>query len=178
MYGVDGGVRPVGERVRLPELVALVPAELLRARAGGRLVAPHAGDPAVEARQCLAERADLPDRAAEGRVGRPQRVAVNRSLAAERRALVHLDLDPVALLDLTPDGVGLGEENVRVEREHPSLGLDLEQHVEQHRLLLLERAGEREPGVEVLDHHTEDVGRCETLWIDVADQRPNVRLHH
>ena len=79
----------------------------------------------------MAERADLADRAAEGRVGGPERVAVDRRLAPERRALVDLDLDPVALLDLAPDGVRLGEENVGVEREDACVGLDREQHVEQ-----------------------------------------------
>ncbi len=175
--GVDGGLRPVGERVRLPELVALVPAELLRVRPGGGLLAPHAGDPAVEAGECVAERADLADRAAEGRVRRPQRVAVDRGLAPERRALVHLDLDPVALLHLPPDVVGLGEEHVGVEREDARVGLDREQHVEQHRLFPLEGAGERELRVEVLDHHTEHLGRRERLRIGVADERPDVRLH-
>ena len=65
-----------------------------------RLLAPHARDPAVEVGQRVPERADLADRAAEGRVARPERVAVDRGLAAERRPLVDLDLDPVALLDL------------------------------------------------------------------------------
>src|SRR6187402_757365 len=41
-------VRPVRERARLPELVALVPAELRRVYAGRRLVAADARDPAVE----------------------------------------------------------------------------------------------------------------------------------
>ena len=79
----------------------------------------------------------------------PQGVAVDRSLAPERRALVHLDLDPVALLHLPPDVVRLGEEHVGVEREDAGVGLDREQHVEQHRLLPLEGAREREPRMEV-----------------------------
>ena len=102
---------------------------------------------------------------------------MDRRLAAERRALVHLDLDPVALLDLAPDVVGLGEENVGVEREDARVGSDREQHVEEHRLLALERAGERELRVEVLDHHTEDLGCAQRLGIGVADEGPDVRLH-
>ena len=70
------------------------------------------------------ERADLADRAAEGGVARPERVAVDRGLAAEGRALVDLDLDPVALLDLPPDVVGLGEQHVGVEREDARVGSD------------------------------------------------------
>jgi hypothetical protein len=46
--GPDTLVVPVGERVRLPELVPFVPAELRRAGARRRLVAAHAGDPRVE----------------------------------------------------------------------------------------------------------------------------------
>src|SRR4051794_34843534 len=61
--GVDILHRPVRERVRLPELVALVPAELRRAGTRGGLVAAHARDPAVEAGESLAEGADLADRA-------------------------------------------------------------------------------------------------------------------
>ena len=46
--GAHPGVVPVGEGVRLPELVRLVPAELRRVGARRRLVAAQAGDPAVE----------------------------------------------------------------------------------------------------------------------------------
>ena len=102
---------------------------------------------------------------------------MDRRLAPERRALVHLDLDPVALLHLPPDVVGLGEEDVGVEGEHAGVGRDREQHVEQHRLLLLEGARERELRVEVLDHDAEHLGGRERLGIGVADEGPDVRLH-
>ena len=69
-------------------------------------------------------------------------------LAAQRRPLVDLDLDPVALLDLAPHVVRLGEEHVGVEREDARLRLGLEQQVEQDGLLLLERACERDVRVE------------------------------
>src|SRR3954468_5983987 len=39
---------PVGERVRLPQPVAQVPVDLLRAATGGRLLAPQARDPRVD----------------------------------------------------------------------------------------------------------------------------------
>src|SRR5207249_1796534 len=58
-------IAPVGERVRLPQLVRSVPAELRRARAGRRLVAADAGDPAVKVEQRLVERGDLRDREVE-----------------------------------------------------------------------------------------------------------------
>ncbi len=102
---------------------------------------------------------------------------MDRRLAAEGRALVHLDLDAVALLDLSPDVVRLGEEDVGVEGEHAGVRLDREEHVEQHRLLLLERAGEREVRVEVLDHDTEDLGCGERLWIGGADEGAKVGFH-
>ena len=58
-------VAPVGERVRLPELVRGVPAELRRVRARRRLVAADAGDPGVEAAERADERLDLGDREVE-----------------------------------------------------------------------------------------------------------------
>src|SRR5579884_2317987 len=70
-------VRPVGERVRLPELVLGVPAELRRARARGRLVAADAGDPGVEAAERPDERLDLRDREVEVGLALPQVLAVH-----------------------------------------------------------------------------------------------------
>ena len=49
------------------------------------------------------ERRDLADRAAEAGLTLPQRLAVHRGLARKRGALVDLDLDLVAALDLAPD---------------------------------------------------------------------------
>ena len=113
------------------------------------------------------ERLDLADRAAELGLALPELVPVRRRLAAERRPLVDLDARAVPPLDLAPDGVGLREEHVRVEREHARVRLDREEHVEQHRLLLLEGAGQRDPAREGVEHRGEqrgaDLGRAERL---------------
>jgi hypothetical protein len=157
--------------------VAFVPAQLPRARASRGLLAPDAGDPAVEAGQRLAERPDLADRAAEGRVAHPEGVAVGGCLPSEGRPLIDLDLDAVPLLDLAPDVVRLGEEDVRVEGEDPGFRLDREEHVEQHRLLPLERAGERQPRMEVLHHHLEHLGGRQRLRVGGGDERARIGTH-
>ena len=137
-------VAPVGERVRLPELVRRVPAELRRVRAGRRLVAADAGDPAVEVSERARERLDLGDREVEVGLALPELLAVRRRQLLGARALEHLDLRVVAPLDLAPELVRLREEVVGVDREDARLRLDGEEQVEQHALLLLEGAGERE----------------------------------
>src|SRR5262245_53013133 len=58
-------VAPVRYRIRLPELVLLVPAELGRVRPRRRLVAPDAGDPGVQVEQGAVERLDLGNREIE-----------------------------------------------------------------------------------------------------------------
>ena len=71
-------VAPVGERVRLPQLVRRVPAELRRVRARRRLVAADAGDPGVEAAERPDERLDLGDREVEVGLALPELLAVLR----------------------------------------------------------------------------------------------------
>src|SRR4051812_36800231 len=131
---------PVGERSGLPELVRLVPAHLRGGRARRRLVAPDTRDPGVETAERARERLDLPDRAAEVGLARPELVAVRLGLARERGALVDLDLGVVPPLDRPPELVGLREEHVGVEREDAGVGREPVDHVEQDRLLLLEGA--------------------------------------
>src|SRR5438105_15704545 len=70
--GVDALGVPVGERLDLPDPVALAPLHLLRAGAGRALLAPDAGDPGVVAGEGPLERLDLPDRAATIRIGLPE----------------------------------------------------------------------------------------------------------
>src|SRR3954468_17534436 len=88
-------VRPVGERVRLPQLVLLVPAELRRIGAGRRLVAADPRDPAVEVEQSAVERLELRDREVEIGIRLPERIL-------DRRPLEGLDPGAVAALDLAP----------------------------------------------------------------------------
>src|SRR5881275_1408684 len=54
--GPDALLVPVGERVQLPDLVALRPLHLRRGRAARRLVAADAGDPAVVGLERLQQR--------------------------------------------------------------------------------------------------------------------------
>src|SRR5207248_11102110 len=74
----------------------------------------------------------------------------------------------VAPLDLTPELVRLGEEVMRVDREHAGLRLELEQHLEQDRLLFLERAGERDFARERVEAEAQDLPRAHRL--DVTRQ--------
>ena len=67
-------VAPVGERVRLPQLVLRVPAELRRVGACRRLVAADAGDPRVEVEQRAVQRLELRDREIEVGVLLPELV--------------------------------------------------------------------------------------------------------
>src|SRR3954452_10316963 len=69
-------LRPVGQRVRLPQPVAQVPVDLLGAPARRRLLAPQPGHPTVDVRQRALQRRHLPDAAALVRIARPQRVAM------------------------------------------------------------------------------------------------------
>ena len=137
-------VAPVGERVRLPQLVRGVPAELRRVRACRRLVAADAGDPAVELSERADQRLDLGDGEVEVGLALPELLAVSRRQLLGARALEHLDLRVVPPLDLAPELVRLREEVVGVDREDARLRLDGEEHVEQDGLLLLEGAGERD----------------------------------
>ena len=96
-----------------------------------------------------------------------QLVAVDSGLPAERGPLVDLHFRAVATLDLAPHRVGLGEEDVRVEREDARLRVEREQHVEQHRLLFLERAGERHTTGESVEERAEDLLRGHRLVVEL-----------
>ena len=166
---------PVGERIRLPQLVRLVPAELRRVRARRRLIAADAGDPAVEAAQRPDERLDLGEREVEVRLALPELLPVGRGELGGARPLEHLHLRVVAPLDLAPELVRLGEEIVRVDREDARLRLDREQHVEQHGLFLLEGARERDPARELACDEREDL-LCAQL-LDRRGVRRRERRH-
>src|SRR5258705_4507777 len=84
-------VRPIRERIRLPQLVLLVPADLRCVRARRRLVAADAGDPRVEAAERCDERRDLRDREVEVGLALPDLLAVRRLELLLRRAFDDLD---------------------------------------------------------------------------------------
>ena len=119
----------------------------------GRLVAPHAGDPAVRVLERALERLDLAQEAAAVGVGGPQPV--------DPLAPVGLDLDAVALLDGPPGGVGLLEQRAGVQREDARAGRDLLDQVDQHGRFLLPRGREREPVLaEALGHLAQHLFRA------------------
>ncbi len=90
-------------------------------------------DPALGAVQRALERRDL--RVAAAVLGPGPRPP----------GLLDRDVHSVALLELPPRLEGLGEEHSRVDRDDARVRVDLEQHVEQDALLLLERAERDEP---------------------------------
>jgi hypothetical protein len=76
-----------------------------------------------------------------------------------------LDLDAVAVLDALPGLVGLREQHAGVQRDDARLRLDPEDEVDDDARLLLERTGDREPGV-VLGHGVlEHLGGVERLEV-------------
>src|SRR5881398_1931496 len=85
-------VAPVGQRVRLPELVRLVPAELRRGCARRRLVAADAGDPGIEIEKRAVQRLELRDREVQVGLGLPEPVL-------DRTTLEPLDRGVVSPLD-------------------------------------------------------------------------------
>ena len=171
------GLAPVGERVRLPQPVLGVPRQLGGGRARRRLVAPQTGDPRVHALERAVEGVDLADRAAGVGIALPQLVAVQRGLPRDARPLEDLDLDPVAVLDPLPGVVGLGEQDVRVEREDAGVRGDAQEEVEDDRRLLLERAGDGQPWVEPLHQVLEHAVGVELLQILRRDGGIGVRRH-
>src|SRR4051794_36117839 len=109
-------VRPLHERVELPDAALLVALDVLRVRARRRLLAPDPRDPRVDVRaERLLERGDLLDATAVVAAG-PGPLWV--------RSVVDLHLQAIAVLDLLPDRVRLGEEHAGVDREHARVGRD------------------------------------------------------
>src|SRR5215207_5020788 len=148
---------PIGERGGLPLAVGRVPAELGGVRARGGLVAPQPGDPGVHLVERPLERPDLAHPAAGVGIRRPQ--------ALDLLAGVAVDRDPVALLDAPPRLVRLVEQHARVEHEEARGRLHLDQHVQDHRRLLLEGAGDVQARVELAHHVLEDLLGAERLEI-------------
>ena len=105
LYGnlVDGDVRPdallvpVGERVHLPDAVALRPLDLRRRRAARRLVAADAGDPGTVGLERLDQRLDLADVAAAVGIALPEVRAFAAVLLGDRDHLGADQLEAVAL---------------------------------------------------------------------------------
>src|SRR5262245_36318449 len=139
-------IAPLRERIELPEPARLVPFHRLGARPRGCLLAPDSGYPGLGVREGALERSHLSCAAAVARA--PRR-------AIRRRGVHDLHAQPVAVLDLAPDLVCLGEQHAGVDREHPCRRLDTHQHVNEDRLLLLEGAGHDERRMVALHRRAE-----------------------
>ena len=66
---------------------------------------------------------------------------------------------------------------MRVEREDAGVRLALEEHVEEDALLLLERARERDLGVERLEDGVDDLLGGQRLDVGLADELCDAPLH-
>src|SRR5215203_1793938 len=110
-------LRPVGERVQLPEPEALVPGELRRLSAGLGIRAANARDPEIHRGERRAHRLDLANPAAGIRVAAPELVAVKALLLLEGDRAVAVEVDAVALFEAVLGLVGLLEEHVGVQIE-------------------------------------------------------------
>src|SRR5271155_1520816 len=125
-------VGPVGQRVVLPEATRHVTFDQLCPGPGRTVLATDAGDPAIGARERALECRDLRDRAAVLRA---------RPWSVRAGGVLHLHLDAKPLLELFPRLQGLLEQHSRIYRHDPhGIGravADLQQLVDQHRLLLL-----------------------------------------
>jgi hypothetical protein len=147
---------PGGERVHLHEPEPPVPLDHLRVGAVGGLIAADPGHPGAELRERRLERADLARRAAGVRVRLPGRdPRHDRRQVRLRRA----DGDAVPLLEARPEGVGLGEEVARVEREDRDGEARAADHVHEQAVLRPEAAGEPDPSGEPLGGGGQDLLR-------------------
>jgi hypothetical protein len=93
-------------------------------------------------------------------------VAVEPCLLFEADVVVALELEAVTGGEAVARLVGLLEENVGIEVEDPGPRFYLVEHVEHDRLFLLERAGDVEAWMEVLDHPAKRVFRAE--WLELG----------
>src|SRR6186997_1627247 len=143
---------PVREGVQLPEVEALVPAELRGLGTGAGVCPADAGDPAVYGREGAAHRLDLADAAAGVGIAVPQLRSVLGLLLLEGEVVEAVELDAERLGEAVAGLVGLLEEDLGVEVEEARLGIDLARQVRGDRAGFLERAGDVVPLAEVLEH--------------------------
>src|SRR5919198_1443229 len=95
--GPDALLAPVGERVHLPDAVALRPLELRCGCSARRLVSADPGDPRVVRRERALERLDLADVAAAVGVALPEVGALTCVLLGDGHHLRPDQFKPVAL---------------------------------------------------------------------------------
>ena len=123
------------------------------------------------------KRLHLAEPAAGVGVALPERVAVLGGLLLEGGAAEGLDLDAVALLNRAPGGVGLGEQHAGVEGEDAGIGTRREDELKQHRLFLLERAGQRDLRMERLEGGGDQLRSGEGLGLSGREGKRTGRGH-
>ncbi len=137
---------PLDEGVVLPDTPLVVELDRLGVGPRGRLLAADARDPGVRAGQRALERGDLALAAAVRRPGPVARGVLDRDVHAE------------ALLERPPGGERLREQHARVDRDDPRVRGDLDQLVDEDRLLLLEGAEHHEAVSVAVHGFLEDLG--------------------
>src|SRR5881392_2105060 len=110
--GPDALLVPVGERVELPDVVAVRPLQLRGPGAARRLVAADPGDPGVVRLERLEQRLDLADVAAAVGVGLPEVGAFALVLLRDRHDPRLQQLEAVALDEPVTRLVALPEEEL------------------------------------------------------------------
>ena len=158
---------PLDERVELPDPALVVPLDRLGVGPRRRLLAADAGDPGVDAAERALQRGDLALAA-----------AVRRAGPVAGRVL-DLDVDAEALLERPPGRERLREQHAGVDRDDAGVGRELDQLVDQDRLLLLEGAQHHQPRVVALDRlgqHLGDAHCCTGSSTGVELARPPLGL--
>ena len=152
--GPDLAPGPVGEGIDLDDApMGLVDLHLSHPGACRCLLPAQPGDPGVEPGERALERLDLPDRAAALAGLNTAVEEVDASFAGHGldglgAGEEDLDVEIVALPDRLHDGVGLGHQPPRVEREDPDTICQLRHHVDQYDALGGEARAEAEAGLE------------------------------
>src|SRR4051812_22838278 len=120
--GPDALLVPVGQRVHLPDVVALRPLHLRRGRAARRLVSAGPGDPGFVGLERVEERLDLAHVAAAVGVGLPEVRAFLAVLLRDGDQRRTPQRQPRALAQPGRAPVGLAGEEGRVEPGPPPGG--------------------------------------------------------
>ena len=102
---------PTHQRIDLDELPLMVPLDYPRARSLERLVSADCSNPCITARQCIFQRLELSNAAAEIRVRRPElRTELALLLFGSDIRLEFADFNLIAIFELAPQLVGFRKE--------------------------------------------------------------------
>src|SRR5262249_13547168 len=110
--------RPTHERIDFDQPEPAVPPHNGSVSAIGGLVAPNRADPGVEGHQHTAQWSRLTELAAAVRIPDPQVGSFETGLFIDGMLGPYsANREPIACLDLLPEGVGLWKKQARIERE-------------------------------------------------------------